>query len=61
MVDAVEVCAYVALLAFLLYARLRTHRAHGKSRWGVVYSLCALAFALWLVRIWHLLVFGRDR
>ena len=60
MVDPVEVCAYVALLAFLLYARIRAHRAYGKSRWGIVYSLFALAFALWLVRIAHLLLFGRD-
>ena len=59
--DPVEVCAYIALLAFLLYARTRTHLAHGKSRWGIVYSLFALGFVLWLVRIAHLLLFGRDR
>ena len=56
----VEICAYTALLAFLLYARTRTHTARGKTRWGIAYSVLALVFIFWLVRIAHLIWFGPD-
>ena len=49
-----------ALLAFLLSARTRTHLAQGKTRWGIAYSVLALVFILWLVRIAHLIGFGPD-
>ncbi len=68
----VEVCAYVAMLSLFLYARTRLpegkRRWHGfeyphrrpRTAWGIVYSLSGIVFALWLVRIAHLLRFGRD-
>lgn len=55
----VEICAYVAFLAFLLFARTRNRLTHEKG-WGIAYSVLAFVFILWLVRIAHLLWLGPD-
>jgi len=72
-VGPVEVCAYVAMLSLFLYARTRLpkgkRRWHGfaqadqgpRTAWGIVYSFSGIVFALWLLRIAHLLWFGPDR
>ena len=56
----VEICAYVALLATLLFARTRSHLTRERG-WGIAYSVLAIVFVLWLVRIAHLLWLGPDR